>query len=73
MKVEEAIIAATINAAYAINRGNLLGSVQVGKQADLLIFNIPSYEYLVYQFGINKPTTVIKKGKIVYKENQSAN
>ena len=68
MSIEEAITASTINAAYAINRGNLLGSIEVGKQADILIFDIPSYEYLVYQFGMNKPLIIIKKGKILYKE-----
>lgn len=68
MSVEEAITASTINAAFAINRGNLLGSIEIGKQADMLIFNIPSYEYLVYQFAINRPSIIIKKGKILYKE-----
>lgn len=68
MSVEEAITASTINAAFAINRGNLLGSIEIGKQADILIFNIPSYEYLVYQFAMNRPSIIIKKGKILYKE-----
>jgi len=62
MHVEEAITAATINAAYAIGLGHKVGSIETGKQADIILFDIPHYEYLVYQFGVHKPTCVIKKG-----------
>ncbi len=65
MNVAEAITAATINAAYAIKRNKLIGSIEVGKQADILVFDIPSYEYIVYHFGIHKPSMIIKKGRIL--------
>jgi imidazolonepropionase len=43
-----------------------LGSIEPGKQADLLIFDFDSYKDLLYHFGINQLQTVIKKGKIIY-------
>jgi imidazolonepropionase len=61
----EVITAATINAAHAINRANILGSLEVGKQADILIANVPNYMQLQYHFGMNHTETVIKNGKIV--------
>ncbi len=42
----EAINAATINAAHAINRGGLIGSLEKGKQADIVIYDMPTYRYL---------------------------
>ncbi|RLI69721.1 imidazolonepropionase [Candidatus Heimdallarchaeota archaeon] len=61
----EALTAATLNAACAINREHLIGSLEVGKQADIVIFEVPNYQFLTYQFGVNLVETVIKKGKIV--------
>lgn len=57
--------AATINAASAINREKSIGSLEVGKEADIVIWNIPNSDYLPYHFGINLVDKVIKKGKIV--------
>ncbi len=59
----EAICAATINAAAAILRDDLVGSLEPGKQADLLILNEADYRHLGYRFGTNLVDTVIKKGK----------
>lgn len=61
----EAICAATYNAAYAVDRGDRSGSIAAGKQADLLVLDIPNYRYLPYHFGVNYVTTVVKNGKIV--------
>lgn len=61
----QAIAAATINAAAAIHRSDSVGSIEVGKQADLLILNIPDYRHLGYRFGTNLVDTVVKKG-VVY-------
>jgi len=63
MSIEEAINAATINSAYSIGLIDKLGSIEVGKQADILIFDVPDYSYLAYQFALCKPWKVIKKGK----------
>ncbi len=59
----QAIAAATINAAAAIQRADRIGSIEVGKQADLLILSVPDYRHLGYRFGINLVQTVIKRGK----------
>jgi imidazolonepropionase len=60
----EALNAGTINAAYAIGLGDRVGSIEVGKRADLLIVNAPDYRHLAYQFGANLVERVIKRGKI---------
>ncbi|MBE2270670.1 MAG: imidazolonepropionase [Anaerolinea sp.] len=61
----EALNAATINAAYAIGMGERVGSLEVGKQADVLIVDAPDYRALMYEFGSNLVNTVIKRGKII--------
>jgi imidazolonepropionase len=61
----QAIVAATINAAYAIGMNNLVGSLEPGKQADLLIMDVPDYKHIGYRFGTNLVNAVIKKGAIV--------
>ncbi len=62
----EALNASTINAAYALGLGDRLGSLEVGKQADLLIVNAPDYRHLAYQFGVNLVERVFKRGKNVF-------
>lgn len=58
----QAIAAATINAAAAIQRQDQVGSLEVGKQADLLLLDVPDYRHLGYRFGTNLVHTVVKKG-----------
>ncbi len=65
MTPAEAISAATINAAHAIELGGEGGSLEVGKKADILILDIPNYSHLAYRFGVNLVKTVIKGGKVV--------
>jgi len=60
----QAIAAATINSAAAIDHADRLGSLEPGKQADLLILSVPDYRHLGYRFGVNLVQTVIKKGRI---------
>jgi imidazolonepropionase len=60
----QAIAAATINAAAAIQREDTVGSLEVGKQADLVILDIPDYRHLGYRYGVNLAHKVIKKGVI---------
>ena len=60
----QAIAAATINAAAAIDRAAQIGPIEPGKQADLLILSVPDYRHLGYRFGTNLVQTVIKKGRI---------
>ena len=61
----EAWVAATINAARAINRSNSIGSLDIGKDADIVVWNMPNADYLPYHFGINLVDKVIKRGKVV--------
>ncbi|MBP8059420.1 MAG: imidazolonepropionase [Chloroflexi bacterium] len=61
----QALVAATLNAAYAIGRGRDIGSLQPGRQADILILDVPTYQHLGYRFGTNLVRTVIKKGWVI--------
>jgi len=70
MTPEETITAATINAARAIGMADQVGSIQVGKKADLIILNAPNYEYFLYHFGVNRVDTVIKGGRVVVAEGR---
>lgn len=60
----QAIAAATINAAHAIRRANVIGSLEPGKQADLLVLSVPDYRHLGYRFGTNLVKQVIKRGRV---------
>lgn len=62
----QALAASTINAAYAISRGDRIGSLEAGKQADIVIWDVPAYEHLSYRFGTNLVRSVIKHGRVVY-------
>ncbi len=70
MTPAEAITAATVNAAYSLNRGERIGSLETGKQADIVIFDCPDYRQIPYFFGVNHASTVIKRGRVVV-ENQN--
>lgn len=61
----EVLTAATYNAACAINRQDLVGSLEVGKQADLVLWNVKNYQELQYLFGVNHVEKVWKKGVLV--------
>lgn len=61
----EAITAATVNAAWAIGEEDRAGSLEPGKQADVLILDAGSHEHLCYHFGVNLVETVVKNGKVV--------
>lgn len=61
----QALAAATINAAAAIRREKIVGSLEPGKQADMLILSVDDYRHLAYRFGGNLVQTVIKKGKVI--------
>ena len=60
----QSIAACTINAAAAIGREKAIGSLEPGKQADLLILEVDSYRHLGYRFGTNLVQRVFKKGKV---------
>jgi imidazolonepropionase len=60
----QAIAAATINAAHAIRRADSIGSIEVGKQADMLILSAPDYHQVGYRYGTNLVKQVIKRGRV---------
>jgi imidazolonepropionase len=66
----EAISAATINGAYAVGRGDRCGSLEPGKNADMLLLNIEDYREIPHQFGINHVHMVLKNGAIIYREGE---
>lgn len=65
MTPEEILTAVTINAACGINRGDIVGTLEVGKQGDLVIWDAPDMEMLCYRFGSNMALQTIKKGNLV--------
>jgi imidazolonepropionase len=64
MTPAEAIVASTINSAYAVDKGNEIGSIEVGKKADLVIWNVQNYKEIPYHFGVNLVDQVIKDGEV---------
>jgi imidazolonepropionase len=70
LSVEEAVAAATLNAAAAIDRAAQIGSVEEGKRADLVVLGAPSYHHLVYHYGVNPVRHVVKGGRVVVRDGQ---
>lgn len=66
MTAEEAITALTLNGAAAVGRADSIGSIEVGKEADLVLLQYPSYKFLPYHTGVNIVDSVVKGGKLVY-------
>ena len=67
MVPKEVIQATTTHAARSMGREKEIGSLESGKQADLLVLDIPNYRYLPYHFGVDHTEYVVKSGKIVYR------
>ncbi|MGQ9530824.1 MAG: imidazolonepropionase [Candidatus Bathycorpusculaceae bacterium] len=67
----EALTAATINAAHAIGKANEIGSLEVGKKADIIILDVPNHKFLGYHFGVNLVDKVIKNGRVVIDKEAS--
>ena len=67
MTPEEAIVAATINAAAALDRADTLGSIEPGKQADLAFFDIGDYREIPFYFGMNLCSMTMRQGRVIYR------
>ncbi len=65
LSCEEVLAAVTRNAAAAVCRADRLGTLEVGKQADLVVWDAPNLDYIFYRFGQNLAKTVIKRGTVV--------
>ena len=68
MKVEEVINAVTINAAKALYREQSIGSIEIGKQADFAVFDVPDYSEIIYNVGRNLLSHTIKDGEIIFQK-----
>lgn len=66
MSAREALTAATLNAAASLGRAQRIGSIEVGKQADLALLDVPDHRYLTYEFGRNPVRAVVKSGVLVF-------
>jgi imidazolonepropionase len=65
MSIEEIISALTINAAVAVGKEDKVGSIEIGKKADIIILEYPSIHFLPYHAAVNIVETVIKNGKVI--------
>ena len=66
MTPAEAIAAATINAAYSLDRHKKIGSIDAGKQADLAVFEVADYREIPYYFGVNTCWLTMKRGEVIH-------
>jgi imidazolonepropionase len=71
MTPEEIWHAVTVNAAYAINRGEEAGRITIGRKADIVIWEAPNYAYVPYHYGVNHVHTVLKGGKVVVERRKN--
>jgi imidazolonepropionase len=72
MSLEEAISAATLNAAYAAGNGDHAGSIEFGKEADLLILDASDYRELAEYHGMNLAALSLKRGEVMYRRQEFA-
>jgi imidazolonepropionase len=68
MTPPEVLNAATINPAYHLGQADRIGSIAVGKQADLVLLDAPNWEYVLYHYGVNHTQAVFKHGQLVYEQ-----
>lgn len=61
----EVFCASTINSAYAVDKGETIGSIQIGKKADMVLWNVKNYKEIPYHYGVNLVWKVIKDGEVV--------
>lgn len=69
MRVEDALLGATLMGARALNLHRTIGSIEPGKQADIVILNVDNYRKIPYQFGEDIVRYTIKKGRILHGKN----
>jgi imidazolonepropionase len=70
MTSAEALVAATANAAHSIEMSTEIGSIEVGKKADIVVFDAPNHKYFAYHYGVNLAERVYKNGKLVAEEGR---
>jgi imidazolonepropionase len=65
MSAAEVLTAGTLNAACSLGRGERIGTIEPGKDADLLVLDVPNHVHLVYELGRNPVSAVVKRGRVV--------
>ena len=70
LTIEEALTAATLNAACALDLGERIGSIETGKRADLVLLDAPNLLHLAYHYGVNLVRTVIKDGRVAHRNER---
>jgi imidazolonepropionase len=65
LSIEESLTAATLNAACSLGLGSEIGSIEVGKRADLALLDAPNLLHLAYHYGINPVVAVVKGGRLL--------
>ena len=70
MTVEESLTAATHNGAYSLRMAEEVGSIEVGKRADIVLLDAPNYLHLVYHFGVNLVRDVLRDGEFVVRDQR---
>jgi imidazolonepropionase len=70
MTPAEALTAATINGAHALRRASSIGSLEIGKRADLLMLSVPDYREIPYHFGVNLVDLVMKNGATLLQRSE---
>ena len=68
MTIEEAISALTINGAAALDRADTIGSIDVGKNGDIIVLEFPSYKYIPYHIAVSTVEKVVKRGNLVFEK-----
>ena len=71
MTPAEAIAASTLNGAFALRRADHVGSLEAGKQADLIVLNVEDYREIPYYFAVNHCVMTAKRGEIIYSRPNS--
>jgi imidazolonepropionase len=67
LSIEEALVAATLNAAACLGLGGEIGSIEEGKRADLVLLAAPNLLHLAYHYGVNPVAAVVKDGRLVHR------
>ncbi len=66
LSAAEALAAVTVNAAHALRLGDTHGSIEPGRRADLVVWDVPSIEQIPYWLGADLVRTVVKRGRVVF-------
>ncbi len=67
LSIEEALTAATLNAACCLGLGDEIGSIEAGKRADLVLLDAPNLLHLAYHYGVNPVAAVVKGGRVAHR------